>query len=129
VLAWIVKHDRAIEMRPAFRKAPRTQQRKAHEAMPHHNRNSRLLLLGERQELRRNFAHQVAVEGHYVRDPDTVEGREKQKRVFGRFAKHFSLFDQPTCTFYSRLCFRRSVSLDVEQWGYQRDLKFDFLAT
>jgi hypothetical protein len=34
MLAWIVKHDRAIEMRPAFRKAPGTQQRKPHEAMP-----------------------------------------------------------------------------------------------
>ena len=55
------------------------------------------LLLGERQELRRKLAHHVAVERHEVRDPEAVEDREQQQRVFGRLSERFSLFDQQTC--------------------------------
>ena len=49
-------------------------------AMPNHERDRRSLLLGERQELRRKLAHNVAVERHIVRDPEAVEDREQQQR-------------------------------------------------
>ena len=55
--------------------------------MPDHERDRRPLLLGERQKLRRKLAHDVAVECHKVRDPETVEDREQQQRVFGRLSE------------------------------------------
>ncbi len=73
----IVKRERLIEMRSAFRDVSREQQGSAHEAMPNHERDYRLLLLGERQELRRKLARHVAVERHGVRDPKAVEDREQ----------------------------------------------------
>ena len=97
--------------------------------MSYHERNCRPLFLGERQELRRKLAHHIAVERYAVRDPEAVEDREQQQRVFGRLSKRFSLFDQQTCPLRSRLGFRRSVSFDMDEWGYERDLKLDLLAT
>jgi hypothetical protein len=38
------------------------------------------------------------------------------------------MFDQQTCSFGSRLGLRRSIPFDMQQWVYQRDLKFDLLA-
>ena len=87
------------------------------------------MLLGERQELRRKLAHHVAVERHIVRDPEAVEDREQQQRVFRRFSERFSLFDQQTRPLRSRLGFRRSIPFDVHERGYERDLKLDLLAT
>ena len=89
----------------------------------------RPLLLGERQELRRKLAHHVAIERHNVRDPEAVEDREQQQRVFGRLSERFSLFDQQTCPLHSRLGFRRGIAFDVDERGYERDLKLDLLAT
>jgi hypothetical protein len=43
--------------------------------------------------LRRKRAHQIAVERHIVCDPEAVERREQQQRVFGRFSERFSLLD------------------------------------
>ena len=97
--------------------------------MPDHERSCRSLLLGERQELRRKLAHNVAVERHDVRDPEAVEDREQQQRVFGRLSERFSLFDQQTCPLRSRLGFRRGIPFDMDEWGYERDLKLDLLAT
>ena len=97
--------------------------------MPDHERDGRSLLLGERQELRRKLAHHVAVERHGVRDPEAVEDREQQQRVFGRLSERFSLLDQQTCPLHSRLGFRRGISFDMDEWGYERDLKLDLLAT
>ena len=71
----------------------------------------------------------VAVERHEVRDPEAVEDREQQQRVFGRLSERFSLFDQQTCPLRSRLGFRRSIPFDMDEWGYERDLKLDLLAT
>ena len=71
------------------------------------------LLLGERQELRRKLAHHVAVECHIVRDPETVEHREQQQRVFRRFSQRFSLFDQKTRLLSTPLWFRRRISFDM----------------
>ena len=90
---------------------------------------ARPLLLGERQELRRKLAHHVAIERHIVRDPEAVEDRKQQQRIFGRLSERFSLFDQQMCPLRSRLGFRRRISFDMHEWGYQRDLKLDLLAT
>ena len=79
-----------------MRDVPRQQQGNAHEAMADHQRSRCSLLLGQRQKLHRKLPHHIAVECHQVRDPETVEDREYQQRVFGRLAKRFSLFDQQT---------------------------------
>ena len=50
-------------------------------------RDCRLLLLSERQELRCKLAHSIAIEGRKVRDPEAVEDREQQQRVFGRLSE------------------------------------------
>ena len=71
----------------------------------------------------------VAVERHVVRDPEAVEDREQQQRVFGRLSERFSLFDQQTCPLRSRLGFRRGIPFDMDERGYERDLKLDLLAT
>ena len=77
---------------------------------------SRSLLLSERQELRRKLATHIAIERHIVRDPEAVEDREQQQRVFGRLSKRFSLFDQQTCPLHSRLGFRRGKPFDMDEW-------------
>ena len=73
----------------------------------------RSLLLGEREELRRKFAHSIAVEGHKVRDPEAIEDREQQQRIFGRLSQRFGLLDQQTCLLHSRLGFRRGIAFDM----------------
>ena len=77
----------------------------------------------------RKLAHHIAVECHKVRGPEAVEDREQQQRVFGRFSERFSLLDQQTCLLCSRLGFRRGIAFDMDEWGYERDLKLDLLAT
>ena len=96
--------------------------------MPDHERAGRPLLLGERQELRRKLAHHVAVERHIVRGPEAVEDREQQQWVFGRFSERFRLLDQQTCPLRSRLGFRRRIPFDMDERGYERDLKLDLFA-
>ena len=39
------------------------------------------------------------------------------------------MFDQQIGLFRRRLSFRRRVSFDMEEWGYQRDLELDLLTT
>ena len=73
--------------------------------MPNHERDCRPLLLRERQELRRKIAHSIAIECHKVRDPEGVEDREQQQRVFGRLSERFGLLDQRACLLRSRLGF------------------------
>src|SRR5208282_777819 len=96
--------------------------------MPDHERDCRILLLGERQELRRKIARSVAVECSNVCDPETVEYRKQEQRVFGRLTERFSLFDQQTRPLSSRLGLRRGIPFDMDEWGYERDLKLDLLA-
>ena len=64
-----------------------------------------------------------------VRDPEAVEDREQQQGIFGRLSERFGLFDQQTCPLRSRLGFRCGKPFDMEEWGYERDLKLDLLAT
>ena len=39
------------------------------------------------------------------------------------------MFDQQTCLLHSRFGFRRSIAFDMDERGYERDLKLDLLAT
>ena len=97
--------------------------------MPNHERDCRPLLLRERQELRREIAQSVAIECHLVRYPEGVEDREQQQGIFGRLAQRFSLLDQQTCLLRSRPGFGGGIAFDMHEWGDQRDLKLDLLAT
>jgi len=96
--------------------------------MPDHKRGCRTLPLSERQELRCKLPHHVAVERIVVGDKQAVEDREQQQWVFDRLAECFSLFDQQTCLLRSRLGFRRGISFDMEEWGYEGDLKLDLFS-
>ena len=73
------------------------------ETMPDQQRSRRCLLLGERQELRREITTDITVEGNCVRAPKRVENREQQQRIFWRLSERFSLFDQQTCPLRCRL--------------------------
>ncbi len=95
--------------------------------MPDHERDRRSLLLGERQELRRKLAQRVAIERHIVRDPEAIEDGEQQQRVFERLSERFGLFDQQARPLHGRLGFRRGMTFDVHERGYERDLKLDLL--
>ena len=64
-----------------------------------------------------------------VRNPEAVQDRKQQQRVFGRLSERFSLFDQETCPLYGRLGFWRSIPFDMHERAYERDLKLDLLAT
>ena len=70
----------------------------------------------------------VGIECHECCDEETIENREHQQRVFGRFAASFRLVDQQTCVFRSRFRFRRCPSFDVNKWSYESDLELDLLA-
>ena len=122
MLRRIVERDRTIEVHSAFCDISRKQQGSAHDAMPDHERTCRPLLLGERQELRRKGARDVAIECYCVRDPEAVEDGEQQQWIFGRLSERVSLFDQQTCPLRSRLVFRRGIPFDMEERGYERDL-------
>ena len=71
----------------------------------------------------------IAIEGDKVRDPDAVEDREQQQRIFRRLSERFSLFDQQTCLLRSRLGFWGGIPFDMDEWGDECDLKLDLLAT
>ena len=96
MLGRIVKCDRAIEMNSPFRDISGMHQGQAHGAMPDHERDGRLMLLRKRQELRSEVAQHITIEGHDVRDPETVEDGEQRQWIFGRFSQRFGLFDQQT---------------------------------
>src|SRR6478672_11484484 len=97
--------------------------------MRHHEWPRRPLLICESQELDSKLTHHVAVERYKVRDPKAVKNREQQQWIFRRLTKCFSLFDQKTCPLHSSPGFRRRVAPDMEEWGYECNLKFDFFAT
>jgi hypothetical protein len=97
--------------------------------MPNHQRNRRPLLLGQRQELRRELPRSVTVERNEVPDPAAIEDQEQQQWIFGRLAEVFRSFDQRTRLPHSGLGFRRGVPVDMDKWSYERDLKSDLLAT
>ena len=83
--------------------------------MPNHERDCRSLLLGERQELRRNFAQSVAIKRHKFAIQKPYRTENNNSGSSGGSPERFSLFDQQMCTLDSRLGFRRRVSFDVDQ--------------
>src|SRR4029077_11975275 len=128
MLGRIVKRDRLIEVRATFRDVSRTRQGNTHDAMGYQERSRGSLFLGECQELRCKLTYGVAVERHIIRDPNAVESGEQQQRVFGRLSERFSVFYQQTCSLRSRRGFRCSIAFDMNERGYERDLKRDLLA-
>ena len=97
--------------------------------MPDQERDFRLLLLGESQELCGKLATGVAVERHKVRDPEAVEDREQQQRIFERLSELLRSLDQRACPLDGRFDFRRGIPIDVDERSYERDLKLDLLTT
>src|SRR5215475_10271856 len=97
--------------------------------MPHHEGPRRFLLICKGQKLDSKLTHHVAVERDKVRDPKAVENREQQQWIFRRFSERFSLLDQQTCPLHGRPGFQRRVAADMEEWGYECNLKLDFFAT
>ena len=84
-------------------------------AMCHQKRNRRSLFLGERQELSREIATDIAIERHIVRDPDAIEDRKQQQRVFGRLSQRFGLLDKQLVPARWRLCFGCRIAFDVHE--------------
>src|SRR6266516_3104232 len=129
MLGRIVERNRAIQMRSPVYDVSCMQQGQAHEAMSHHEWPRRFLLICEGQELDSKLTHHVAVERYKVRDPKAVKNREQQQWIFRRLSERFSLFDQQSCPLNSRPGFRRRVAADMEEWGYECNLKLDFFTT
>ena len=92
----IVKRDGLIEDAPGLPRCLAVVSKEmTHDAMPDHERSTVALCFSrERQELRRKLAHNIAIERDVIRDPEAVEDRKQQQRIFGRLAERFSLFDQ-----------------------------------
>src|SRR6516162_5338890 len=100
-----------------------------HHTMSDHQRCRRSSLRGERQKLVRELAHSVAIEGNEARCPETEQNREQQQWILWGLPERFSLFDQQTRSLCSSLSFRGTISFDVHERGYDRNLKLDLLAT
>src|ERR1700674_1894840 len=99
-----------------------------HEAMPNHEWHCFPLLLGKCQTLCRKLTNSDAVERHKICHPVAVEDGERQQRVFGRLSQRFSLLDQQTCPLCRHFRLWSCVAFDMNEWGYERDLKIDLLA-
>ena len=99
----IVKRERLIVMHPPLRNVSRKLQRRAHKAMPNNEWDCGSLLVCKRQKLHRQIVYRVGIERYEVRNPETVEDREQQQRIFRRLAERLGLFDQQTRPFHSGL--------------------------
>jgi hypothetical protein len=97
--------------------------------MRNHTRGNRLSLLRECEKLVSKLSRNGSVEGDDVRDPETVENREKQQWVFSRFSKRLSPLDQKTRSLDCLLGLWRSVALDVRERVYERSPKPDLFTT
>src|SRR5580698_11008673 len=97
--------------------------------MSNHEWGCRPLLLRQCEKLRCEIANDVAIEGHKVRYPEGVKNGEQQQRVFRRLSQRFSLLDQQTRLLRSRLGFGSGIAFDMDEWGDERDLKLNLLAT
>ena len=111
MLGRIVKRDHAIEMRSAFRNVSRIQQGMPIRRCP--------IMSGTVAPCFSASARNCAASSRTmsplnatVRDPEAVENREQQQRVFGRLSERFGLLDQQTCPFRRRLGFRCGIPLN-----------------
>src|SRR5262249_56710087 len=86
-------------------------------------------LTGNGKQVDGRHTHTVGVERYNVRGPRAVKNREQQQRIFGRLPERFGLLDQQTCPLDSSPGFRRRVAADMEEWGYECNLKLDLFAT
>ena len=77
----------------------------------------------------RKLTHHVAVERYKVRDPQAVKNGKQQQWIFGRLSERFSLLDQQTCPLNSSPGFRSRVAANMQEWGYECNLKLDLFAT
>ena len=93
MLGRVIKRDCSIEVIAALDQIAGKQQRNSHYAVPDYERECRSLFFGERQELRRKVSHGIPIERPSVRDPDAIEHREQEQRVFGRLSQRFGSFD------------------------------------
>jgi hypothetical protein len=112
-------------MHAAFRDFPGEQQRSANDAVTDHQGGRSPFFLRKLQELSRKFTNDVAVKRHIVRNPEAVEHREQEQRVFRRLSERFGLLDQQTCPLRGCLGFRRRISFDVLKRCDERDLELD----
>jgi hypothetical protein len=129
MLLGIVEFDRASELRSACGDVAGGQQGNAHDPMSNDEWTSGLFRLGEFQEFPRELAHCVAIERHIVCHPESVQHRQQQQGILERLAERSCLFNQQLCPFHGSLGFRRGIAFDMEEWGYERDLKLDLIAT
>src|SRR5260221_579966 len=129
MLLGVVERECVVELDSRFLDVSCEQEGIPHDAMTDHDRNGRLLLLCESQELRRKLAVHVPVERHEARDPDTVEYREQQQRVFDWLSERVGLFDQQVRPLRGRPGFWRSIAFDMYEGGYKRDLQLDLFVT
>jgi hypothetical protein len=121
----IIEGEGPVEVSSALDDIPRTRRSSAVDAMGDEKRGGRRLSLGQGQELRREAAQHRAVERHVVRDPEPIERREQQQRVFERFAKRLGLFDEETRPLRRRPRFRRAIAFDAAKRRDERDLQLD----
>src|SRR5215469_14214046 len=96
--------------------------------MSQHERNPRSLLLGEGQELRREIAADITIKCRNIRDPEAVEDRKQQQRVFGRLSERLSSLDEQACLIERRFRVRGRMALGMHERIRKPDLKLNLLA-
>ena len=84
------------------------------------------MLLGERQKLRRKFAHRVAIECHMLAT-QAPKRTENNTRSSGGL-RAIQLVRSADVPAPRPPWFPGSKTFDVDERGYQRDLKLDLLA-
>jgi hypothetical protein len=114
-------------MRSPIDDVPCMQQGQAHEACPIMVALSPFAY-PQSQEVDSKLTHHVAVECYKVRDPEAVKNREQQQWIFRR------LSSASACSISRRArstaaWFPAPRNHDVEEWGYECNLKLDFFAT
>jgi hypothetical protein len=117
-----------IEVHPGLRGLPRHQQGIAHKAMPNHQGSCCSLFLGQREELRCELAHHIAVERDIIGDPEAVKDSKQQQRLIEWFSDRLCLLHQQPCALGSSLRFWRGKPLDMDKRSYETDLKLDLFA-
>jgi hypothetical protein len=96
--------------------------------MPKDEWESCTLLLCERKELASKILYCATFAACVIREPQGIEHREQQQRIFGGLSTCFCSFDQKTCPLNSLFGFRRGIPFDVNKRRYERDLQLDLFA-
>ena len=96
--------------------------------MPDHERDLRLLVFRDRQDLRRQLAQSVAVERHKVRYPEPVEDRKQHKLVFDGLPQRLLAQYQSARLFKRRLSVAGRIAPGLHLSVRKSDLELDLLA-